>query len=324
MFFNRLRKNIRNIGKWARQQKITCYRLYDADIPEFSFALDIYTDIKGEVSVHLQEYAPPATVNAADAAIRRRQALLATEQALELPAANISLKTRERQKGSNQYQAQEQGGEDLVVDEYGAKLYVNLHHYLDTGLFLDHRPVRRLVRKLAKDKSVLNLFCYTGSVTVQAALGGASRSVSVDLSKKYLYWAGRNLALNNLSLKQHQLVEADCQQWLKSCKDRFDMIFLDPPTFSNSKRTDHDLDIQRDHVSLIEACMKLLREDGLLIFSNNMRKFRLDPQVSETWDVEDYSKPSIDKDFQRNPKIHRVWLIRASSAVSSAIKRSSS
>lgn len=324
MFFNRLRKNVRNIGKWARQQKITCYRLYDADIPEFSFALDIYTDIKGEVSVHLQEYAPPATVNAADAAIRRRQALLAAEQALELPAANISLKTRERQKGSNQYQAQEQGGEDLVVDEYGAQLYVNLHHYLDTGLFLDHRPVRRLVRKLAKDKSVLNLFCYTGSVTVQAALGGASRSVSVDLSKKYLYWAGRNLALNNLSLKQHQLVEADCQQWLKSCKDRFDMIFLDPPTFSNSKRTDHDLDIQRDHVSLIEACMKLLREDGLLIFSNNMRKFRLDPQVSETWDVEDYSKPSIDKDFQRNPKIHRVWLIRASSAVSSAIKRSSS
>ncbi len=312
MFYNRLRKNIKNIGKWARQQKITCYRLYDADIPEFSFALDIYTDIKGKVSVHLQEYAPPATVNAADAAIRRRQALLATEQALEIPATDISLKVREKQKGSNQYQPQEQSGADLIVDEYGAQLYVNLHQYLDTGLFLDHRPLRRLVRKLAKDKSILNLFCYTGSVTLQAALGGASRSVSVDLSKKYLYWAGRNLALNNLSLKQHQLVEADCQQWLRTCKDRFDIIFLDPPTFSNSKRTDHDLDIQRDHVSLIQACMGLLREGGLLVFSNNMRKFRLDPQVEETWDVEDYSRPSIDKDFQRNPKIHRAWLIRAS------------
>jgi 23S rRNA (guanine2445-N2)-methyltransferase / 23S rRNA (guanine2069-N7)-methyltransferase len=324
MFYNRLRKNIRNIGKWARQQKISCYRLYDADIPEFAFALDIYTDIKGKVSVHLQEYAPPATVNAADAAIRRRQALLATEQALELPAEQISLKTREKQKGSSQYQAQEQGGEDFIVDEYGAQLYVNLHQYLDTGLFLDHRPLRRLVRKLSKDKSVLNLFCYTGSVTVQAALGGASRTVSVDLSKKYLYWAGRNLALNNLSLKQHQLVEADCQQWLKGCKDRFDIIFLDPPTFSNSKRTEQDLDIQRDHVSLIETCMGLLQEGGLLIFSNNMRKFRLDSQVSETWDVEDYSKPSIDKDFQRNPKIHRAWLIRSPSPVSSSASKRSS
>lgn len=313
MLANRLRKNLKNLGRWAKQQGISCYRLYDADMPEYAFAIDVYTDEQQQVHVHMQEYKAPASVSEASAALRRRQAVLAVRYVMELGSDRVSIKVREKQKGKQQYQPREREGQDIVVREGDARLIVNLEKYLDTGLFLDHRPMRRFVNKNADGKEVLNLFCYTGSVTVQAAMGGASRTVSVDLSRTYLNWARRNLELNGLDLRNHELVEQDCISYLQrlpGSRRRFDLIFLDPPTFSNSKSTDNVLDVQRDHVMLIDLCMQSLRPDGLLIFSNNMRKFKLDEALSERYQIEDFSARSLDKDFERNPRIHQTWLIR--------------
>ena len=231
-----------------------------------------------------------------------------------MPPARISLKVRERQRGSEQYRPAPQQGEDFIVEEGPAKFWVNLERYLDTGLFLDHRPIRSYVRENARSRHFLNLFCYTGSVTVQAALGGARRSVSVDLSKTYLGWAARNLELNGLSTTQHELVQMDCMRFLKQCRQHFDLIFLDPPTFSNSKSTDNVLDIQRDHRELIDLCMQSLTQDGLLIFSTNHRRFRLDESIPRQYRIEDRSRQSIDRDFVRNARIHQVWFIRNAAA----------
>ncbi len=305
MFANRLRKNLKSIGRWARQQGHECYRLYDADMPEYAFAIDLYAS-----QVHMQEYKAPASVSDEDAALRRRQAFQAVSQVLQVPAGQISLKVRERQRGTDQYRPGSSEGEDFVVHEGKARFWVNLQRYLDTGLFLDHRPMRRYVHEHARGSRFLNLFCYTGSVTVQAALGGAQRSISVDLSKSYLAWAARNLELNGLSTTQHELVQMDCLRFLKQCRDKFDLIFLDPPTFSNSKSTDHVLDIQRDHKELVQLCMQTLAPKGLLIFSTNHQRFRLDESLPEMYQVEDWSAESIDRDFARNPRIHKVWLLR--------------
>lgn len=314
MLANRLRKNLKNIGRWARQQGISCYRLYDADMPEYSFAIDVYTDEQESVHVHMQEYKAPASVSEADASLRRRQAVLAVQYVMELGPDNVIIKVRERQKGKQQYQPHERDGQDLVVREGDARLIVNLEKYLDTGLFLDHRPMRRFVNQQAAGKEFLNLFCYTGSVTVQAALGGATRTVSVDLSRTYINWARRNLELNGLDLLRNELVELDCITYLQrlpGSRRRFDLIFLDPPTFSNSKSTDNVLDVQRDHVMLIDLCMQSLKPGGLLIFSNNMRRFKLDEGLAERYQIEDFSARSLDRDFERNQRIHQTWLIRA-------------
>jgi len=311
MLANRLRKNLKHIGRWAQQKGIECYRLYDADMPEYSFAIDVYKDEKQVIRVHMQEYKAPASISEDDAAQRRKQAVVAVQNVMELPGDNVAIKVRERQKGKKQYQPTERDGEDIIVNEGDARLIVNLEKYLDTGLFLDHRPIRRYVNEIAHGKDVLNLFCYTGSVTVQAALGGARHTVSVDLSRTYINWARRNLELNGLDLYQNELVELDCITYLQKYRDKFDLIFLDPPTFSNSKSTDNVLDIQRDHAMLIDLCMKRLNADGLLIFSNNMRRFKMDDTVAEQFDVQDYSAQSLDKDFVRNTRIHQTWLIRA-------------
>lgn len=311
MLANRLRKNLKNIGRWARQQGIDCYRLYDADMPEYAFAIDIYTDLEQQIRVHMQEYKPPASVSDADAELRRRQAVLAVQHVLELPSSKVSIKVRERQRGKQQYQPTQEQGEDIIVREGDAQLIVNLDRYLDTGLFLDHRPVRRYVHQHAKDKDVLNLFCYTASVSVQAALGGARRTVSVDMSRTYLNWARRNLELNGLNLRQHELVEMDCITYLQKCRQQFDLIFLDPPTFSNSKDTINVLDVQRDHVMLIDLCMQNLKPGGTLIFSTNMRRFKLDDGLAQRYATTDYSRQSIDKDYARNTRIHQAWLFTA-------------
>jgi 23S rRNA (guanine2445-N2)-methyltransferase / 23S rRNA (guanine2069-N7)-methyltransferase len=232
------------------------------------------------------------------------------QNVMELPTDKVAIKVRERQKGKQQYQPNERDGEDIIVKEGDARLIVNLEKYLDTGLFLDHRPMRRYVHEIAQGKDVLNLFCYTGSVTVQAALGGARHTVSVDLSRTYINWARRNLELNGLDLYQNELVELDCITYLQKYREKFDLIFLDPPTFSNSKSTENVLDIQRDHSMLIDLSMKRLNPGGLLIFSNNMRRFKMDETVAEQYDVQDYSAQSLDKDFVRNSRIHQTWLIR--------------
>lgn len=309
MFANRLRKNMRTLGKWARQQGHECFRLYDADMPEYAFAIDCYGD-----RIHMQEYKAPATISEEDAAQRRRQAYqalcLVMQETRNIPSKHISLKVREKQKGREQYRPTQSEGEDIVVTEGHAQFIVNLERYLDTGLFLDHRPIRDWVYQHSDDCRFLNLYCYTGAVTVQAALGGAASSTSVDMSRTYLQWAQRNFTLNGIDSAQHELVQSDCSSFLQACQDQYDLIFLDPPTFSNSKNTDTVLDVQRDHQELIDHCMRLLAPNGLLIFSNNHRRFQLDDQLFERYRVQDCTPASIDKDFARNPKIHNTWFIR--------------
>ncbi|MFW5825084.1 MAG: bifunctional 23S rRNA (guanine(2069)-N(7))-methyltransferase RlmK/23S rRNA (guanine(2445)-N(2))-methyltransferase RlmL [Marinobacter sp.] len=308
MLANRLKKNLKTLGQWARKQNIQCYRLYDADMPEFALAIDLYGD-----HVHVQEYAAPKSVDEKSARERLAEALAVIPDVLGVPSERVVCKQRQRQTGTRQYEKQDATGEFLEVDELGSRLKVNLRDYLDTGLFLDHRPVRRWIRDHARGKRFLNLFCYTGAATVQAVAGGATRSLSLDMSNTYVDWARDNLALNGADPKKHRVEQADCVKWLAekpTPEQRFDLIFMDPPTFSNSARMRGVLDIQRDHGSLIRQAMARLTADGLLIFSNNFRRFRLDEDLSELFEVEDVTPSTLDRDFQRNPRIHQCWHIR--------------
>jgi len=303
---NRLRKNARHLGRWARREGIEAYRVYDADLPEYAFAIDRYGDW-----LHVQEYAPPAQVDP-EAAARRRAALLAAlPDWLDVPMERVVFKTRERQRGRAQYHRQGAAGSERIVTESGLRFRVNLTDYLDTGLFLDHRLTRSLLREEAAGKRFLNLFCYTGSATVYAAAGGALSTTSVDLSATYLAWARENLVLNGLSDARHRLIQADGRVWIDEDTETYDLIFLDPPTFSNSKRMAGTWEVQRDHVGLIASVMARLAPDGQLIFSTNHRRFRLDPAVAERWRVEDLSRATLPPDFARNPGIHRCYRIRA-------------
>lgn len=301
MFANRLQKNRKQLNKWLNKNQISCYRLYDADMPEYALAIDIYGDW-----VHVQEYAAPSSVDADKAQARLLDALAAIPQALDIPSERIVLKRRERQTGLRQYERQADKGKFLEVQEGGAKLLVNLTDYLDTGVFLDHRPMRMRIQQEAQGKRFLNLYCYTGAATVHAAIGGARTTTSVDLSKTYLDWAKRNLALNGFSEK-HQLVQADVMSWLAEQKDTYDLIFIDPPTFSNSKRVQGFFDVQRDQLPLLQQAMRLLAPTGVLYFSNNFRRFEMDAKLSEDYQVEEISAQTIDTDFARNSKIHRAW-----------------
>lgn len=304
MFANRLRKNLRNLGRWARQNGIACYRLYDADLPEYAVAVDLY-----EQWVHVQEYEAPVTVDAKKAEVRLREALAVLPMVLEVPAENVFLKVRRRQKGTSQYEKFDRRGEFHEVSEGDCRFLVNFTDYLDTGLFLDHRPTRQLLRELAPGKCFLNLFAYTGAATVYAAAGGARSTTTVDLSPVYLDWAKRNLALNGFSGPQHEFVRADCLEWLQRERRRFDLVFLDPPTFSTSKRMDATFDVQRDHVPLLRTAATLLAPDGVLIFSNNNRRFKMDREALPELQIEDISRRTIPRDFERNPRIHNCWRI---------------
>ncbi len=230
---------------------------------------------------------------------------------LGIPTEKVIIKTRAKQKGKEQYQRIEQTKKSMVIDEYGAKLKVNLWDYLDTGLFLDHRKTRQIVAKKSKGKSLLNLFAYTGAVSLQAALHGASKVTTVDMSNTYLSWAQDNFLLNNLSGHKYQFVQADCLQWLKNNDEKFDVVFIDPPTFSNSKRMGESFDVQRDHVSLITDGMKSVAADGELMFTNNKRNFKMDFDAIAALglNVQEMSDKTRDKDFQRNKHIHNSWLI---------------
>ncbi|PWU27635.1 bifunctional 23S rRNA (guanine(2069)-N(7))-methyltransferase RlmK/23S rRNA (guanine(2445)-N(2))-methyltransferase RlmL [Pseudomonas sp. RW407] len=305
MFANRLQKNLKQLGKWARREKIECYRLYDADMPEYALAVDLYRDW-----VHVQEYAAPKSIDPAKAQVRLLDALAALPQALGIPSERIVIKRRERQGGKRQYERQNSEGRFMEVEEGGVRLLVNLTDYLDTGLFLDHRPMRLRLQREAAGKRFLNLFCYTATATVHAARGGARSTTSVDLSKTYLDWARRNLSLNGFSDKQ-KLVQSDVMEWLRADRGEYDLIFIDPPTFSNSKRMEGVFDVQRDQVELIDLAMTRLAKGGVLYFSNNFRKFELDPGLAARYQVEDISAQTLDPDFVRNPKIHRAWRISA-------------
>ena len=305
MFANRLQKNLKQLGKWARKAGVECYRLYDADMPEYALAVDLYRDW-----VHVQEYAPPRSIDPDKAQARLLDALAAIPQALDMDPARVVIKRRERQAGKKQYERQDQQGQFMEVGEGGVKLLVNLTDYLDTGLFLDHRPLRLRIQQEAAGKRFLNLFCYTATATVHAAKGGARSTTSVDLSKTYLDWARRNLALNGFSEKQ-RLEQGDVMAWLEADRGEYELIFIDPPTFSNSKRMEGVFDVQRDHVHLLDLAMARLAKGGVLYFSNNFRKFQLDPALEQRYAVEEISAQTIDQDFARNPKIHRAWRLTA-------------
>lgn len=306
-FANRLAKNIKKIEKWAKQQGINAYRLYDADLPEYNLAVDRYDD-----HIVVQEYAAPKNIDEQKARQRLLDAVSATLYVTGVETNKLVLKVRQKQKGTNQYEKLANKGDYFYVTEYGAKLWVNLTDYLDTGLFLDHRLTRKMVGQMAKGKTFLNLFAYTGSATIHAALNGAKSTTTVDMSNTYLNWAEQNLELNNLPIRNNRLFQADCLQWLSECRERFELIFVDPPTFSNSKRMEDSWDVQRDHIKLMTQLKRILMADGIIVFSNNKRGFKMDFEgLAELGlQAENISHKTLPLDFERNPQIHNCWIIR--------------
>lgn len=300
-FTNRLNKNFKHFSKLMRKQNIDAYRIYDKDIPEFPFAVDIYGD-----SRVIYEYHTPHK-NIADK--ERQNAVQSVCLATDCTPDKVHYKVRQKQKGDEQYQKTGILGEDLIVSENGIPFWVNLDKYLDTGLFLDHRNTRLRIKNEAMDKRFLNLFAYTGSFTVYAAKGGAIYSETVDLSNAYCEWAKRNFKLNNINTKQHIIIRENVLEYLQKTNKQFDLIVIDPPSFSNSKKMANSFDIQRDHILLITQAMKLLSPNGVLYFSNNLRTFKLANEISEKYNIKDISAQSVPIDF-RNKKIHRCWQIK--------------
>ena len=307
-FANRLQKNIKKIEKWAKQQGLDAYRLYDADLPEYNLAVDRYAD-----HIVMQEYAAPKNIDENKARQRLLDAVNATLNVTGIETNKLILKVRQKQKGTNQYEKLANKGEYFYVNEYGAKLWVNLTDYLDTGLFLDHRLTRKMLGEMAQGKDFLNLFAYTGSATVHAALGKAKSTTTVDMSNTYLNWAEQNLLLNDIEGKQHKLIQADCLQWLEKCDRQFDLIFVDPPTFSNSKRMEDSWDVQRDHIKLMTNLKRILRPNGTIVFSNNKRGFKMDFAKLEELGLSavEISHKTLPLDFERNKQIHNCWLVQA-------------
>jgi 23S rRNA (guanine2445-N2)-methyltransferase / 23S rRNA (guanine2069-N7)-methyltransferase len=315
MLKNRLEKNVRHLRKRLTREGIHCWRAYDQDLPEYAAAIDVYGDTGGDDHLHIQEYRAPADIPADVARLRLREIARVAGEVLGVPRERIAIKTRERGKGGSKYGQLDQRGEFIEVDEGGLKFLVNLTDYLDTGLFLDHRLVRAKVRELADGKCFLNLFAYTATASVHAAAGGALETTSVDLSATYLEWASRNLALNGFTGADHRLMQFDALEFLQRDRGHYGLIFVDPPTFSNSKRAE-DFDVQRDHVKLLEACNERLTRDGVIVFSNNFRRFKLDREALEPhFEIEDWSAPSIPFDFARRADIHGCWLLRRRRAV---------
>ncbi len=310
---NRLTKNHNHLRRWAQREGVDCYRVYDADLPEYAAAVDLYH--AEQLWAVVQEYAAPAKLPDEVAAYRLQQVVDAVSRVLELPDAQVVVKTRQRQRGQAQYEKLAGDGRFHVVKEGGLKVLVNFTDYLDTGLFLDHRSVRAELGRQAEGCHVLNLFAYTGVATLHMVAGGARSSTTVDMSRTYLDWAKRNLLLNELHQAQHQYVQADCLNWLAEqaqdpASKRYGLIFMDPPTFSRSKRMQDTLDIQRDHVTLIRQAVSLLRPGGQLYFSNNFRRFKLDEAALEDLDITDITAATLPEDFKRRPRIHHCYRMR--------------
>ncbi|HET6436094.1 MAG TPA: bifunctional 23S rRNA (guanine(2069)-N(7))-methyltransferase RlmK/23S rRNA (guanine(2445)-N(2))-methyltransferase RlmL [Xanthomonadaceae bacterium] len=317
MVANRLRRNLRKLKAWREREGVTCFRAYDADLPEYAAAIDVYaTDAAPpQTWLHVQEYAAPAEIPE-DVQRRRRQDLLAAaREVFDVPRERVAVKTRARGKGGSKYADVRQGqfgarGELLGVREGAARLRVNLFDYLDTGLFLDHRPMRLRLYDEARDARFLNLFGYTGAATVHAGLGGARQTTTVDLSATYLEWCADNLRENDLGGTRHRLVQADALAWVEADRQEYDLVFCDPPTFSNSKRA-RDFDVQASHVRLLAAAVARLSAEGVLYFSNNYRRFRLDAEAVAGFAVcEEITPETIPPDFARDPRIHRCWRLR--------------
>jgi len=317
---NRIEKNRSKLKKHLNKNNISCYRIYDADLPEYNAAIDVYED-----QLHIQEYKAPKSIDQKTALRRIKEIERVAAGVFQLPLKSVHVKQRRQQKGDWQYQSNKSqsnrsGGEEKkreieyqTVHEGGRKFLVNLADYLDTGLFLDHRKTRQLIADLSQNKNLLNLFCYTASVSVYAATAGAKSTTNVDLSNTYLKWAQDNFEKNNISLDNQHFVRWDILEWLDEAihlPQRYDVIFLDPPTFSNSKKMEEHFDIQKDHCSLIEKCLELLTEGGTLIFSNNFAQFKMEYEQSEKYTVKEITRQTTSQDFARR-NLHRCWEIKS-------------
>lgn len=311
---NRVEKNRKKLKRYLEKEKVTCYRIYDADLPEYNAAIDVYDNF-----LHIQEYRAPKSIEEKLASRRLKEIERVAAGVFGLPKNKVFIKQRQQQKGDWQYQQKQSNNWSATlsknffeIEECGRKFWVNLQDYLDTGLFLDHRKTREMIAQKSQGKRLLNLFCYTASISVYAATAGARSTCNVDMSKTYLDWAQRNFALNKISSDAHTFIRENCIEWLTNAveqKQKFDLIFLDPPTFSNSKKMAQDFDIQSDHVWLIEQCLSLLEEDGELIFSNNFQKFKMEVITNAQVVVKEITHQTQSPDFSRN-NLHRCWLIK--------------
>lgn len=311
MFANRLKKNLKKMSKWAKQKNISCYRLYDADLPEYSVAIDVYQSDK--LWVNVQEYEAPKSISPHKANERLAGILAEIPRVLKVDKSQVFLKIRRKQKNTEQYEKQDNKANFHIIEENNCKFLINFEDYLDTGIFLDHRPIRLEIQQQAKGKNFLNLFAYTAAASVHAAIGGALSTTTINMSNTYLDWAQKNFDLNNI-VGSNKMIRADSSAWLeeerkKDTKLQYDLIFLDPPTFSNSKRMDNIFDVQRDHVGLINNALALLEEAGVLYFSTNFKRFKLDELSIINANVENISASTIPEDFSRSPKIHYCWKI---------------
>lgn len=310
MFANRLKKNVRHLAKWARKNQLDCFRVYDADLPDYAVAIDVYGDY-----VHVQEYAPPADIDPLKASERLDEVMQIIPAVLGVKEDKVALKLRQKQRGSNQYESQAALRQRFEVRENDLRFWINLTDYLDTGLFLDHRITRQMLAENSRNKAFLNLFAYTGSATVYAAAGGAKTTTTVDMSNTYLGWARDNMQLNNFVGEQHQFIRADVLAWLNepATQDlRFDLIFVDPPTFSNSNKMEGVFDIQRDYSDMLHKVAGLLNPGGEIFFSTNRRDFKLDVSTLQGLEIKDISKATLPPDFERNSKIHYCWRLQKS------------
>lgn len=305
-FANRLKKNIKQIQRFLKSANTNAYRIYDADLPDYNVAIDVYNDW-----LVVQEYAPPKTIPEEKARRRLNDVVIQLPSITGFDPSKIAVKVRSQQKGKSQYQKVSEHQENIIVHENGAQFYINPTDYLDCGLFLDHRTTRQIVAKKAKGKDVLNLFAYTGSISVHCALKGARSITTVDLSRTYTDWAKRNFRLNNLSGSYH-FEQTDCLTWFETHNQSFDLMFIDPPSFSNSKRMETTWDVQRDHMRLLSQAYERLNVGGEIVFSTNLRQFKMDVNAAEKvgFKLENISKQTLPEDFKRNPKIHQCWVLR--------------
>ena len=305
MFRNRLQKVWKHYSKLARRQEVACFRFYDHDLPEFPFAIEWYDGV-----VHAAEYKRRHGMDDETHAAWLEHCRTALAEVLQTDPAGIYMKERQRKAGrQGQYEKFAELKAERIVPEGGLKFIINLTDYLDTGLFLDHRITRNMVREEAKDKSVLNLFCYTGSFSVYAAHGGARSVTSVDLSKTYINWAKRNMQYNKLyDDRKHEFVQADVMEVISDLPaDTYDLIVCDPPTFSNSKRMNDNFDVQRDHVALLRKLLRACTEDGRIYFSNNYRNFQMDRDAIPATTVKDITRQTTPFDFQG--RLHRACFL---------------
>lgn len=304
MFMDRVQKNNKHLQRWAEREHISCYRVYDADLPDYAIAIDRYSHC-----LHVQEYAPPKTIDPVKAQERLDNAVSVLPEIFGVNPENIFVKVKRRQKPSEQHRKLDQLERMLEIKEDEAKLLVNLSDYVDTGLFLDQRMTRAMIKKNVKGKHFLNLFCYTGSATVYAAIGGAASTTSVDMSAPYLQWAKKNMALNGFSEHRHHFIQADCVEWMKEEKRQYDVIYLEPPTFSNSKRMQEAFELERDQWELLSQAHRLLAPGGKLYFATNKHNFHLDLKVNALFKIRDLSKLTLPLDFKRRQAYHHCYLL---------------